>query len=95
MTAIVPFLIVSSMLAAGVIGASLPRTLELALAIGVEFLLLATAARNAGQRLVANVLAIESARSTKPAEQPSAATPTPSRPRSRKKASKAEAGPTA
>ena len=95
MTAIVPFLIVSSMMAAGVIGASLPRTLELALAIGVEFLLLATAARNAGRRLVANVLAIESARSTKPAEQPSAATPTPPRPRPRKKASKAEAGPTA
>ena len=93
MTAIVPFLIVASMLAAGMMGVNLARTLELAFAICVEFLLLAIAARNAGRRLVANVLAIESARSTKPLEQPAAGTLATPKPRSRKKASKAEVGP--
>ena len=59
MSAIVPLILMAATILGAVLGVSFTRTAALLAAICVEFILLMVACRNAGRRLVANVLAIE------------------------------------
>ena len=59
MSAIVPLILMAAIVLGAVLGVSFTRTAALLAGICVEFILLMVACRNAGRRLVANVLAIE------------------------------------
>ncbi len=84
MAALMPLVAVTAILLGILIEARAVRMAELLLAIGFELLLVIVAARNAGRRLVANVLAIEAARVTGPANTSPLPAEAP-KPRTRKK----------
>lgn len=85
MAALTPILLLTTIPLGLAVGASAVRTVGLLIGVCVEFLLVVVAARNGGLRLVANVLAIEAARASGPANtSPPPAVQSP-KPRTRKK----------
>jgi len=84
MAALMPLVVVTAILLGIMIDARAGRVAELLLGIGFEFLLVIVAAINESRRLVANVLAIEAARVTGPANTSPSPVESP-KPRTRKK----------
>jgi hypothetical protein len=85
MAALTPILLLTTIPLGLAVGASAVRTVGLLIGVCVEFLLIVVSARNGGLRLVANVLAIEAAQASGPANTsapPAAKSP---KPRTRKK----------
>lgn len=85
MAALTPILLLTAIPLGLAVGASAVRTVGLLIGVCVEFLLIVVAARNGGLRLVANVLAIEAAQASGPANTSAPPAVNSPKPRTRKK----------